>query len=741
MQSVTQTLTFPVTGMTCASCAASVESMISTQKGVDKAEVNYASQSVKVSFHPNIIQPGGFQKAVQSVGYDLILDTENGKALQEQAQQTGYQLLKTKITWAAILTLPVVLIGMFLMNLPCANFIMMALTAPVLFFFGRNFFVGAWKQASHGRANMDTLVALSTGIAFLFSVFNTLNSGFWHKRGLHPHVYFEAAAVVIVFILLGKLLEERAKSNTSSAIKKLIGLQPKTVLLITTTGEIKTPIADVQIGDQILVRSGEKIPVDGVVFEGNSFVDESMISGEPVAVEKKASDPVLAGTINQKGSFRFTAEKVGGGTLLAQIIAQVQNAQGSKAPVQKLVDKIAGIFVPVVIGIALLTLVAWLIFGGQFAFTQGLLAMVTVLVIACPCALGLATPTAIMVGMGKGAENGILIKDAEALELGHKVNAIILDKTGTITEGKPRVTDLFWTSSLSDTNNLQALFLQMEKQSEHPLAGAIVDYLQKLNNTSLQVSNFKSLTGRGVAAEFEGKLYQAGSHKLVEENKLAIPADLQDRIQTLLAQAKTVIYFGDDRAVHAIAAITDKIKENSAKAVQAFKNQGIEVYMLTGDNSVTAAAVAREAGIGHYQADVLPSEKADFIKELQAQGKTVAMVGDGINDSQALAQADVSIAMGKGSDIAMDVAKITLVSSDLLQVPKALRLSKITVQTIRQNLFWAFIYNLIGIPLAAGILYPFNGFLLNPMIAGAAMALSSVSVVSNSLRLKLAKLN
>ena len=741
MQPDTQTLTFPVTGMTCAGCAASVEAMISAQKGVDKAEVNYASQSVKVAFRPEIIKPERFQKAVQSVGYDLILDTENGKALQEQALQTGYELLKRKITWAAILTLPVVLIGMFFMNLPYANFIMMALTAPVLFFFGRNFFVGAWKQASHGRANMDTLVALSTGIAFLFSMFNTLNPDFWHQRGLHPHVYFEAAAVVIVFILLGKLLEERAKSNTSSAIKKLIGLQPKTVLLITAEGEIETPIEAVQTGDQILVRSGEKIPVDGVVYEGNSFVDESMISGEPVAAEKKAGDHVLAGTINQKGSFRFTAEKVGGATLLAQIIAQVQSAQGSKAPVQKLVDKIAGIFVPVVIGISLLTLGTWLIFGGQFAFTRGLLAMVTVLVIACPCALGLATPTAIMVGMGKGAESGILIKDAEALELGHKVNAVILDKTGTITEGKPRVTDLIWTSSLTETANLQNILLQMEKQSEHPLAGAMVDFLQKEKHTPLQVAAFTSLTGRGVTAEFGGKLYQAGSHKLVEENGLVIPADLQNQIQALLAQAKTVIYFADDRNVLALAAITDRIKENSAKAVAAFKKQGIAVYMLTGDNSVTAAAIAREAGIDHYQADVLPSGKADFIKELQAQGKTVAMVGDGINDSQALAQADVSIAMGKGSDIAMDVAKITLVSSDLLQVPKALRLSKLTVQTISQNLFWAFIYNLIGIPLAAGILYPFNGFLLNPMIAGAAMALSSVSVVSNSLLLKLAKLN
>jgi Cu2+-exporting ATPase len=741
MQANVITLTFPVTGMTCAGCASSVESMIGAQKGVDKAEVNYASQSVKVAFHPDLIQPANFQKAVQSIGYDLILDTENGKALQEEAQQSNYKLLKTKIIWAGILTVPIVLIGMFWMELPYANYMMMALTAPVLFLFGRNFFTGAWKQAGRGKANMDTLVALSTGIAFLFSVFNTVDPGFWHNRGLHPHVYFEPAAVVVVFIMLGKLLEERAKSNTSSAIKKLIGLQPKTVQLITMEGEKETAISDVQIGDKILVRSGEKIPVDGTLYEGSSFVDESMISGEPVAVEKKEGCPVFAGTINQKGSFRFTAEKVGGGTLLAQIIKMVQDAQGSKAPVQKLVDKIAGIFVPAVIGIAIITFASWQIFGGQYAFTQGLLAMVTVLVIACPCALGLATPTAIMVGMGKGAENGILIKDAEALELGHRVNAIVLDKTGTITEGKPVVTDLFWSENTTDKNTLQSIFWEMEKQSEHPLADAITSYFQKGTYKSISISSFESLTGLGVKAYFEGKLYQAGSHKLVDERKLKISADLQSHIKGLLEQAKTVIYFGNQIEVLAIAAITDRIKENSAKAIDALKRQGIEVYMLTGDNSVTAAAIANQAGIDHYQADVLPSGKADFVKALQAKGKTVAMIGDGINDSQALAQADVSIAMGKGSDIAMDVAKITIVSSDLLQVSKALKLSKLTVQTIWQNLFWAFIYNLIGIPLAAGILYPVNGFLLNPMIAGAAMALSSVSVVSNSLRLKLAKLN
>lgn len=497
-----------------------------------------------------------------------------------------------------------------------------------------------------------------------------------------------------------------------------------------------------QIGDRLLVRPGEKIPVDGVVYEGRSFVDESMINGEPVAVEKKAGDQVFTGTLNQKGSFRFTAEKVGGETLLAQIIQLVQDAQGSKAPVQKLVDKIAGIFVPIVMLIALLSLGAWLLFGGQHALTQGLLAMVTVLVIACPCSLGLATPTAIMVGIGKGAENGILIKDAEGLELGHKVNAVVLDKTGTITQGKPVVTDLLWAKVLPiNQSQLQALFLEVEQHSEHPLADAIVAYLKPDNEVSVKVTSFNSLTGRGVEASFEGQVYFVGSHKLIDERKIDIPDELKGPIETYLNKAKTVIYFADQTQVLAIAAIADPIKSGSAAAVSQLKKQGIVVYMLTGDNAQTAASVAKEAGIDHFQADTMPSDKADFVKKLQEEGKIVAMIGDGINDSQALAQADVSIAMGKGSDIAMDVAKITLVSSDLQQVPKALRLSKLTVRTIRQNLFWAFIYNLIGIPIAAGILYPVNGFLLNPMIAGAAMALSSVSVVSNSLRLKFSKLN
>lgn len=735
-------LTFPVTGMSCASCAVSVESILGAQNGVEKAEINYASQLVKVAFHPEVIRPDNLQQAVQSIGYDLIIDTANGKAKQEEAQQNHYHELKRNITWAMALTIPVVLIGMVFGYMPYANFIMLALTAPVLFIAGESFFSGALKQGRHGKANMDTLVALSTGIAFLFSAFNTFYPQFWLRQGLQPHVYFEAASVIVVFILLGKLLEERAKSNTSSAIKKLIGLQPKTVMLITPQGEIETAIADIQTGDKLLVRPGEKIPVDGEIYEGNSYVDESMISGEPIAVEKKQGLKVFAGTLNQKGSFRFTAEKVGGRTLLAQIIQLVQDAQGSKAPVQKLVDKIAGIFVPIVILIALLSLGVWIVFGGQHAFTQGLLALVTVLVIACPCALGLATPTAIMVGIGRGAENGILIKDAEALELGHRVNAVVLDKTGTITEGKPVVTDLVWSADAKvNQDQLQGIFSVMEQQSEHPLAEAIVAYLKSANVKPGNVSSFNSITGRGVEATFNGDTYLAGSHKLIDEKGIAIPQDLKNRITSFLDQAKTVIYLADSTQVLAIAAIADQIKTGSAEAIRQLKKQGMEVYMLTGDNAQTAAAIAAQAGIDHFQADTLPSGKADFVKSLQTKGKIVAMIGDGINDSQALAQADVSIAMGKGSDIAMDVAKVTLVSSDLQQVPKALRLSKLTVRAIRQNLFWAFIYNLIGIPIAAGILYPINGFLLNPMIAGAAMALSSVSVVSNSLRLKFSKLD
>lgn len=731
---------YPVTGMSCAACAVSVETMLKSVTGVRNAAVNFANQTAWVEYSSETVSPETLKSTVQSIGYDLITDNDNAKELQEEAQHKQFLEIKNRTIWASVLSLPIVIIGMFFMHIPYANWIMMALATPVVFFFGRSFFANAFKQAQHRKANMDTLVALSTGIAYLFSAFNTVYPAFWLQRGLQADVYFEAAAVIIAFISLGKLLEERAKSNTSSAIKKLMGMQPKTVRIFIDGQEKEIPVAQVAVNNIIVVKPGEKIPVDGVVTEGSSYVDESMISGEPLPAEKKAGEKVFAGTINQKGSFQFKAEKVGGDTVLAQIIQMVQEAQGSKAPVQKLVDKIAGIFVPVVIGISILTFVVWMIAGGENAFTHALLTSVTVLVIACPCALGLATPTAIMVGVGKGAENNILIKDAESLELGYKVNAVVLDKTGTITEGKPVVTEIMWDEQVKNIALQQSVLYALEMQSEHPLATAVVNHLQKEITNPVKLQSFESITGNGVKAAYNQQSYFAGNKRLMDENNIIVSNQLAAKAAQLQEDANTVIFFADDKNVLAVIAIADKIKATSAAAIQSLQQSGIEVYMLTGDNAHTAAAVARKVGITTYKAEVLPSHKAAFIKELQQQGKVVAMVGDGINDSQALAQADVSIAMGKGTDIAMDVAKITLITSDLNAIPKALKLSAKTVNTIRQNLFWAFIYNLIGIPIAAGILYPFNGFLLNPMIAGAAMALSSVSVVSNSLRLKRVKL-
>ncbi|THU30366.1 cadmium-translocating P-type ATPase [Niastella caeni] len=731
--------TFPVLDMTCAACAISVESMLKSVTGVAGAGVNFANQTAWVEYDPAIATTADLQKTVRSIGYDLVIDEANSTEIKEAARQDHYESLKQRTIWASILSLPIVIIGMFFMNMPYGNYISMALTVPVIGWFGRSFFINAWKQARHGKANMDTLVALSTGIAFVFSAFNTINPDFWHARGIHPHVYYEAASVIIAFISLGKLLEERAKYNTSSAIKKLMGLQPKTVRVVMEGKEQEIPVSAVLPGHTILVRPGEKIPVDGIVTSGSSYVDESMITGEPVPVQKRSASKVFAGTVNQKGSFQFQAQKVGNDTMLAHIIKMVQEAQGSKAPVQKLVDKIAGIFVPVVIGIAILTFVVWLIAGGDNAFTNALLTSVTVLVIACPCALGLATPTAIMVGIGKGAEHNMLIKDAESLELAYKVNTIILDKTGTITEGKPVVSQMVWLPGAENNKVLKQILYSLEIQSEHPLAEAVINELKKEGVTAGEVTNFESVTARGVTGVHNGKRYFAGNQQLIDENGISHVALVQPAL-LLQKQANTVVYFADQHQVLAIIAIADKIKATSAKAVQQLMNMGIGVYMLTGDNEQTAAAVAAEVGITHYAAGMLPDGKADFVKKLQLQNKVVAMVGDGINDSHALAQADVSIAMGKGSDIAMDVAKMTLITSDLQSIPKALVLSRKTVRTIRQNLFWAFIYNLIGIPLAAGVLYPVNGFLLNPMIAGAAMALSSVSVVTNSLRLRSTKL-
>ncbi len=730
--------TFPVLEMTCAACAVSVESILKNTQGVIDANVNYANASVIIEYNSNT-NAEKLRDALRSIGYDLLIDDEaDNETLQEEHKQNNLKALKVRTIWSIVLTIPVVVIGMFFMNMPYGNWISMILSAPVVFYFGKSYFINAFKQAKNRSANMDTLVALSTFIAFVFSVFNTIFPEFWHQRGLHAHVYFEAAAVVITFISIGKMLEENAKSNTSSAIKKLIGLQAKTVNVFEDGIEKTISIKDVKVNQIIIIKPGEKIPVDGYVIEGHSFVDESMISGEPVAIEKFKSEKVFSGTINQKGSFKFIAEKVGSDTILAQIIHTVQQAQGSKAPVQKLVDKIASIFVPIVIGIAILTFIAWMIFGGENGFTYALLNSITVLVIACPCALGLATPTAIMVGVGKGAENNILIKDAESLESAHKVNVVVLDKTGTITEGKPVVQEVIFTDEITEIDN--QVLLSIESLSEHPLANAVVDYLKLSNIITSDVSEFISITGRGVQAKYNQTSYYVGNFELMNEKNITINNDFIQKANELQALGSTVIWFSNAKNLLAIYAISDKIKESSSDAIKTLQERGIEVYMLTGDNKITAKAVADKVSLKKYIANVLPSEKFDFIKKLQSEGKVVAMVGDGINDSQALAQADLSIAMGKGSDIAMDVAKITLITSDLRSVPKALLLSKKIVIGLRQNLFWAFIYNIIGIPIAAGVLYPINGFLLDPMIAGAAMALSSVSVVSNSLRLKTIKL-
>ncbi|MDG1277992.1 MAG: heavy metal translocating P-type ATPase [Algoriphagus sp.] len=738
METETQQITkrtFPVTGMTCAACASSVETILQYTDGVKSANVNFATNTVQVEYSDEI-KADDLNNALTAIGYGLIISDENTSKVVAEAQAEEYQKIKLRTIWSAILTVPVVVFGMFFMDWEPGRWISLVLTIPVLFYFGQSFFIGAWKQAKFRKANMDTLVALSTGIAFLFSLANTLFPEFWLSRGVQPHVYYEAATVIITFITLGKLLEARAKSNTTTALKKLMGLQPKTLKAKIDGKEQEIPIEAVQKGYEIIVRPGEKIPVDGKVISGHSFVDESMISGEPLAVEKKEGEVVFAGTVNQKGSFRFIAEKVGSETLLSQIIQRVQEAQGSKAPVQKLVDKIAGIFVPVVISISILTFAVWMLVGGEDAFTHALMNSIAVLVIACPCALGLATPTAIMVGVGKGAENNILIKDAESLELAHKVNVVILDKTGTITSGKTSVTNLEWTTE-SGEEDFAPILLAIESASEHPLAEAVVKTLTEKKISPATIQSFQSIPGNGVEAKsISGDQYYVGNQKLLSGKGIELDSESLRIAETWRNKAKTVVFFADESKVLAVIAIADTIKPSSKAAIASLKKEGIEVYMLTGDNSQTAKAVADQVGLTDFKAEVLPSDKSEFIKKLQAEGKIVAMVGDGINDSEALAQADVSIAMGHGSDIAMDVAKMTIISSDLQVIPKAFNLSKLTVNGIHQNLFWAFTYNLIGIPIAAGILYPINGFLLDPMIAGGAMALSSVSVVLNSLRLK-----
>lgn len=732
MNTTKTTQTFPVLDMSCAACATRVEKTLNRQPGVYHAQVNYAAATATVEYNPQECTPETLKGAIQNAGYDLVIETNAQKEkIAEDAHSRKYRQLKQRTLFSLMLSVPVAIIGMCFMDWTYANYVMWILSTPVVFWLGRDFYRNAWKQLKHRTSNMDTLVAVSTGIAYAFSLFNLFWPEFWLSRGIHPHVYFEAASVIISFILLGRLLEEKAKGNTSEAIKKLMGLQPATVTILTPEGQLKEiPVEQVQQGQRLVVKPGSRIAVDGTVYEGCSYVDESMLTGEPLPTEKIPGAKVYAGTINQKGSFSFIADKVGSETVLAHIIRMVQDAQGSKAPVQQLVDRIAAIFVPTILSIAVLSFLAWIWLDSSNGFTHGLLAAVTVTIIACPCALGLATPTAIMVGIGKGAENGILIKDAESLETARKVNAIVLDKTGTLTEGHPTVTDI---SDPLLQSPLGDVLFTLESASEHPLAQAIV---QHQTRQILPMEEFESLTGLGVRGKINGTYYYAGNRRLLETHHLTVSPALTEEATRLSQEAKTVIWLADSQQALGVVAIADRIKPTSKEAVRQLQEMGISTYMLTGDNPETAQRIAAQCGITHFQAEVLPQQKAQFIKDLQKESKIVAMVGDGINDSAALAQADLSIAMGKGSDIAMDVAKMTLISSDLNKITDAIRLSQATVRTIRENLFWAFIYNLIGIPVAAGILYPINGFLLNPMIAGAAMAMSSVSVVSNSLRLK-----
>jgi Cu2+-exporting ATPase len=725
---------FPVLEMSCAACATSVESLLSNTPGIEQASVNYANHSASITWDNSIITPIDIQNALRGIGYDIIIEEENAQEIQEASQLNYYKEIKSRTIWSAIFSVPVVILGMFFMDIPYGNWISMVLSTPVVFYFGRHFFVSAWKKIKHGSFNMDTLVALSVGTAYAFSLFNTIFPEFWHARGIHPHVYYESAVVIIVFISFGKFLEEGAKSNTSSALKKLMGMQAKTVKVKRGDEEIEIEISALLVGDIVLVKPGEKIAVDGVVVEGESYVDESLISGEPLAVLKTIDTKVFAGTLNQKGSFSFRAEKVGADTLLSQIIKRVQEAQGSKAPVQKYVDKVASIFVPTVIGISILTFIVWMIFGGENAFTYALLNAVTVLVIACPCALGLATPTAIMVGVGKAAEKHMLIRDAESLENASRVDTIVLDKTGTITMGKPVLSDILWDDALKSIDD-EAILYSMEEQSEHPLSDAILHYLEKTQK-SIGIRLFSSITGKGIQATYENKCYFVGSLSFLKEMGAEISEPLQQSVNEWLGQSKSVMAFGTNKHVLSVIATEDPIKENSIYAIETLQNNNIKVYILSGDHQRSVDALADKVNVTDAFGGLMPSDKSVWIRKLQKQGRNVAMVGDGINDTEALALADLSIAMAHGSDIAMDVAKVTVINSDLRAVSEIILLSKKVVRIIKQNLFWAFIYNIIGIPIAAGVLFPINGFLLNPMIAGAAMALSSVSVVLNSLRLK-----
>jgi Cu2+-exporting ATPase len=726
---------FKVAGMTCASCAVSLETYLRPQQGVISAQVNYPNQSIAIEYDHGV-DPTQIKNWANEIGYDILVgdETEVNEAF-EILENTRLNLLQKKLFLAVVFSLPVFIISMFFMGfLPYENWILLSLSIPVLTYSGSEFFVSAWKKAKHLSTNMDTLVALSTGVAFIFSAFNTIYPEYLISRGMKPQVYFESAVVIITLILLGRYLEERAKRKTTLAIKGLMSLQPDHVTVIRNGEEIELLAKEVIKGDLVIVKPGGIISVDGLIKRGSSYVDESMITGEPMPVFKEKRDTVLAGTINQNGLLKIIAKQTTSDTLLSKIIRRVEEAQSSKPEIQKTVDKIATIFVPVVLVLGLITFTIWYLLGPDPKLTYAFLTMITVLIIACPCALGLATPTALMVGIGKGAEHGILVKDAQSLETAYKIDTIVLDKTGTITAGKPKVESMQWFSLAADVDFLKGVLLSLENASEHPIGQAVASHLS--NEKIADIDEFKNHTGLGVEAFVEGKVYRAGNQRFIEASGAGLSEEQTDLTKQWYAEAKTIIYFSDSEHVLAMLAVADQIKPDAKASISELQKMGLDIYMLTGDNQSAADVVGKEVGIENIHSGLLPNQKAELIEQLQTDGHVVAMVGDGINDSVALATADVGIAMATGTNIAMESASITLMNSDLSSIAKAIRLSKQTITTINQNLFWAFIYNLVALPIAAGALFPIFGFLLSPMIAGGAMAMSSVSVVTNSLRLR-----
>ncbi|MGP1386064.1 MAG: heavy metal translocating P-type ATPase [Thainema sp.] len=746
--------TLKLQGMSCAGCANAIENAIRSVSGVDECSVNFGMEQASIQYHSGQTNLKQIQAAIADAGYSAfpLEDERSSEAAEEAAQEKLQQLQRRVIVGGVISAILVfgsipMMTGLEIGWIPAwlhHPWVQLVLTLPVQFWCGYQFYINSWKSFWRHTATMDTLIALGTSAAFFYSVvvtlILTLFPNFFVRQGLSPAVYYESAAVVITLILLGRLLEQRAKGQTSEAIRKLIGLQAKTARLVRDGQTVDVPIESVQVGDIVLVRPGEKIPVDGVVTEGSSTIDESMVTGESIPVQKQSGDEVIGATINKTGSFQFQATRIGRDTVLAQIVQLVQQAQSAKAPIQRLADQVTGWFVPVVIAIALLTFIIW--FNVMGNLTLALVTMVGVLIIACPCALGLATPTSVMVGTGKGAENGILIKGADSLEVAHKIETIVLDKTGTLTQGQPTVTDFMTVQGTANQNELKLIRLaaSVEQNSEHPLAEALVQYARSQEVDLTAAQDFDALAGSGVQAIVSDRMVRIGTARWLRELGLDTAA-LQVQAERIEAEGKTVVWLAVDQDVEAIFGIADALKPSSAEAVRRLRRMGLDVVMLTGDNRATAEAIAREAGIHRVFAEVRPDQKAEQILKLQREGKRgepkrVAMVGDGINDAPALAQADVGIAIGTGTDVAIAASDITLISGDLQGIVTAIQLSRATMQNIRQNLFFAFIYNVLGIPIAAGVLFPLTGWLLNPIIAGAAMAFSSVSVVTNALRLR-----